>query len=210
MKLAVAASVIGLIATLWIVYPNKTLEPQVAATTEKPATKSPGKAVVEEQQPSPTEVAIVDETNNITPAVVAKNSNERRTTVKEIIETPTNRVTTKTAHRADEQLAYSPIEEPSHKEIDTRTYNTTKTVETGLAINASSKSDTETSYARPAVYKEVDDDDDEKSFLIGSAEINKNKLRGLLKKAATLFDKKAKTNDSERTIQIASFEIKTK
>ena len=62
------------------------------------------------------------------------------------------------------------------------------------------------------VYKEIDTDADERenSFLFGSTRINKNKLRGLLKKASGLFDKKADKADTEKTIQIASFEIKGK
>lgn len=62
------------------------------------------------------------------------------------------------------------------------------------------------------VYREIDTDADERenSFLFGSTRINKNKLRGLLKKASALFDKKADKADTEKTIQIASFEIKGK
>ena len=62
------------------------------------------------------------------------------------------------------------------------------------------------------VYKEIDTDADERenSFLFGSTRINKNKLRGLLKKASVLFDKKADKADTKKTIQIASFEIKGK
>lgn len=63
-----------------------------------------------------------------------------------------------------------------------------------------------------AVYREIDNEtaEEEKSFYIGSAEINKNKLKGLLKKATSLFEKKNKNDDNERTIQIAGFEIKSK
>ena len=69
-----------------------------------------------------------------------------------------------------------------------------------------------TTLTHQTVYREIDTDADEKenSFLFGSARINKNKLRGLLKKASGLFDKKAERADNEKTIQIASFEIKGK
>ncbi len=70
----------------------------------------------------------------------------------------------------------------------------------------------ETALVKPTVYKELDTEADysDNSFLFGSTKLNKNKLRGLLKKATNLFDKKADTDDKEKTIQIASFEIKGK
>lgn len=66
--------------------------------------------------------------------------------------------------------------------------------------------------AKQAVYQEIDTetDDRENSVLFGSTRINKNKLRGLLKKASGLFDKKADKADTDKTIHIASFEIKGK
>ena len=69
-----------------------------------------------------------------------------------------------------------------------------------------------TNLAHQTMYREIDTDADERenSFLFGSTRINKNKLRGLLKKASGLFDKKADKADNEKTIQIASFEIKGK
>ncbi len=69
-----------------------------------------------------------------------------------------------------------------------------------------------TSVASHAVYKELDtrENDEENTFYIGSAEINKNKLKGLFKKAASLFDRKNDDNDGERTLKIAVFEIKSK
>jgi hypothetical protein len=69
-----------------------------------------------------------------------------------------------------------------------------------------------TNLAHQTVYREIDTDADERenSFLFGSTRINKNKLRGLLKKASGLFDKKADKADNGKTIQIASFEIKGK
>ncbi len=46
-----------------------------------------------------------------------------------------------------------------------------------------------------AVYLETDNNEEEKTIYIGSAEINKNKLKGLLKKAAVFLDKKLRRND---------------
>jgi hypothetical protein len=66
------------------------------------------------------------------------------------------------------------------------------------------------SIVHEAVYREVDTDDDDNTINIGAAQINKNKLRALFKKATNLLDRKVGRNESEKTVQIASFEIKSK
>jgi hypothetical protein len=208
-RLAIAASVIGLIATLWFVYPDAEKVQDAIAKTENPVSKPNAKTTttVTDEQPSDNQVAITGETSiekNVAATKVGgtvKTANASKETI-EVAKLPSNR-----QERDEEHLAYTP--QRDIVDTETRTY-TTNTAETGLAINASNNNETETSYAQPAVYKEVDEDDDERSILIGSVELNRNKLRGLIKKATTLFDKKARTNDTERTIKIASFEIKTK
>ncbi|WP_157580891.1 anti-sigma factor family protein [Segetibacter koreensis] len=49
--------------------------------------------------------------------------------------------------------------------------------------------------ATHAVYLETDNVEEERNVYIGSAEINKNKLKGLLKKASVFLDKKIRRND---------------
>lgn len=50
---------------------------------------------------------------------------------------------------------------------------------------------------RTVVYKELDTDDDSKTLLLGSLEINKDKLRGFFRKAGNLFRSKAKAEDEK-------------
>ncbi len=50
--------------------------------------------------------------------------------------------------------------------------------------------------AQQVIYKELDTNTDDKSLLVGSIEINKDKLRGLLRKASNLFGIKQKTDDN--------------
>lgn len=53
---------------------------------------------------------------------------------------------------------------------------------------------------QPAVYKLLETDDERKSLYLGSLEINKDKLRGLFRKAGNLFRSKTKqVPDEERT-----------
>ena len=78
-------------------------------------------------------------------------------------------------------------------------------------IFAGQKNTTEdTQYATNAVYREVDTNEEDNSVYIGGAEINKNKLKGLFKKAAKFLGKKGSENDDEKTVQIAGFRFKTK
>jgi hypothetical protein len=60
--------------------------------------------------------------------------------------------------------------------------------------------DNSNSYAKNVVYKELDTESDSnnKSLLLGSLEINKDKLRGFFRKASSIFRGKNKQED-ERT-----------
>ncbi len=79
-----------------------------------------------------------------------------------------------------------------------------------ISKNLLNKEDKKEPLVQQAVYKEIDTDADvrENSILFGNTSINKNKLRGLFKKAGSLFNKKDDKNNNDKTIQIASFEIK--
>ncbi len=68
------------------------------------------------------------------------------------------------------------------------------------AANNRIQSSAEPTYAKPAVYKELDTDDDRKSLYLGSVEINKDKLRGFLRKASSLFKGKNKTEEEKTEI----------
>lgn len=65
------------------------------------------------------------------------------------------------------------------------------------------------SLVQNTVYKELDTDEDIKNnnLYIGSIGINKDKVRGLLKRASHLFDK---TNDDDKNLTIANFAVNTK
>lgn len=57
---------------------------------------------------------------------------------------------------------------------------------------------------RTVVYKELDTDDESKSLLLGSLEINKDKLRGFFRKAGNLFRSKAKAEDEKSDTRSSS------
>lgn len=66
----------------------------------------------------------------------------------------------------------------------------------------------ETENARSAVYRELDTEsaDQKKSLLLGSLEINKDKLRGFFRKAGSIFRSKSKTEEEPVTTNTRSLE----
>lgn len=50
---------------------------------------------------------------------------------------------------------------------------------------------------QPVVYKELDTEDDKKSLLLGSVEINKDKLRGFFRKASSIFRSRNRQEDEK-------------
>lgn len=95
--------------------------------------------------------------------------------------------------------------------IDNRNLNSnTISEKTNKAIVAAKVKEDKQELMKQAVYREVDNNDEEDNIvLIGSAQINKNKLRGLLKKASGLFGKKGDKNEHQKSILIAGFEVKS-
>jgi hypothetical protein len=211
-RFAVAASVIGLIATLWIVYPDNKSGVETFASTEKPAISQPEKEG--KQQPT----LATNNEDAVTPVVIDENfiaSKKNTTSLVKPLKGDSknqsdNKIQVKVVEESPNELLASLTPKQQNIEPVGRPVENTNTIETGLATQASNTNEN-ASLIQPAFYKEanMDDDDEEKSFYIGSVEINKNKLRGLFKKASNLFDKKARTGE-DRTLQIASFEIKTK
>lgn len=66
-----------------------------------------------------------------------------------------------------------------------------------LLENNENNSTPKDALAQEVVYKEIDitADDDKKTLLLGSLELNKDKLRGLFRKASSIFRSKPKVND---------------
>lgn len=60
-----------------------------------------------------------------------------------------------------------------------------------------------------AVYKPIEEEEENNIIYFGAAELNKNKLKNIFKKAAVLFERKEK-NGEEKIVRIASFNFKSK
>lgn len=109
---------------------------------------------------------------------------------------------TKTDNAIAKIEVISPKEEQATIALNTNTAsnlpaNTTEAnIHTNIIAPVSNQS--EQTYVRPAVYKELDTEDERKSLYVGAIEINKDKFRGFLRKASSLFKSKNK-NEEEKT-----------
>jgi hypothetical protein len=103
--------------------------------------------------------------------------------------------------------------EPLIADINTENDNPGKDpLEQAKSINAINTPNLNT-LVQPAVYKELntnDDDNLQSSLYIGNMELNKNKVRGIMKKVGGLFaGKSKKSSDEKGKLQVAGFELNT-
>jgi len=89
--------------------------------------------------------------------------------------------------------------------LDKKTYSQSIPVSTNVLASASQEltnileaTEEHESIIQPTVYRELDTDDQNKSFYLGALEINKDKFRGIFRKAGSLFRSKSKP-DEEKT-----------
>ncbi|MFN4006264.1 MAG: hypothetical protein ACK4HE_02015 [Chitinophagaceae bacterium] len=102
--------------------------------------------------------------------------------------------------------------------IDVPSNNTATIIpENAIVATTEKKSDNNSNIIHQASYNIVDTEADDNSVYIGAFELNKTKVKGLIRKAGRLFNKKAKAADAEETnntntsnngkLQIAGFEV---
>ena len=206
MRYAVAAAMIGLVATVWMIAPTNQLkntieiegaQPEVVGT--QPANTKDNVAISIEQSPknslgqihSNQPVQTKASINNI---VAEQPINGNNNLVASI-----NNETIIKEEQATARIEQNPIETvkaaPTTNVIAGR-----NEIETNQGANiepAETKTDAAPEEVKP-VYTALEDADEDKSLFIGALEINKDKLRGLFRKAGTLFRSKAKQEEDTR------------
>lgn len=206
-RVAIAAALIGLVVLIWNVVPADKTTPQNLAG--KSPTTSP--AVNNAADPVNTEVNTQQPVNTIASANKAGINQQivATTIVDNTLPLVTNPV-------VKNELPVKPIETQkqeivaaTHSGFET-TASTTSAVsgDNPTVDNADMKAPAapdgsgtvnNNNIIQPAVYKELDTEteDEKKSLLLGSLEINKDKLRGFFRKAGSLFRSKSKTEDEK-------------
>ncbi len=227
MRISAAAAIVSIIAMTWLFTQNN--HPS-AGNYAVVAVKKDVKPVIEKNvkpvQPTVTEQPVAAlhqkaglkaETKTKAKVRVAKTNNLKRDedalavnqpVKKDVIAKPGNNLP-KPEMTRPEQIYSEPVASVKQPDKKSNTDFVKNNDNTNVLTNETKVQPS--TLVKDAVYREIDtNEDEEQSFYIGSAEINKKKLKGLFKKAASLFEKKSNKNDGGKTIQIAGFEIKSK
>ncbi len=212
-RVAVAAALIGVIALVWTLFPsdNTTVDQPIANAEQPVAGKTTDPQTVSAQ---PGTANVVTQKQNIIAGKIADPANNRSAVQSQ----PVNNVEQNTVTAGN-------VSNEQPKEMITARVEPSQTVNTPIqssqtgGVNATlseqgtlvtprdkekddiiiQAANTNTALvAQPAVYKELDTEDDKKSLYVGSLEINKDKLRGFFRKATSLFRGKAKQEEEER------------
>lgn len=211
-RIAVAAVFTGFAILVWTLFPgnNPASEQTLAKQQTVPQKNS------EAKQPKKIEVDEASQTVVINPAtalntvgrllpVAFKNTSLPKNKVVEIL--PPDQANTIARNSSLPPAVYvkqeSVMPEGSDPAETTRAIETPPTGHSSLIANTTAvKNNADDITAAnpvtlPAVYKELDTDDEKKSLYLGSIEINKDKFRGLFRKATSLFRGKAKQEDEK-------------
>ena len=213
-RAAVAAALTGFVILLWTLLPgNKTQQPSIAKT--QPSNIPANTALVKNNtQVSPRiddhEQSVTNSTakkniitasnNAIAPAAVITN-----TLVRENSSTVHNDMSPKPVAIQKQDI----IASVSHNGFETTATSTIQKVSGGnpsvnnadifkVSVTPDQSNIAANENIQPAVYKELDTEDEKKSLLLGSLEINKDKLRGFFRKAGSIFRSKSK-NEEDKT-----------
>lgn len=227
-NMSAAAAIIGLVATVWmftqnnnaLVNNNNVATNQPIKKYSKPFNVARGSKAVADQ---PVALADVKDGKKIVTKAKTKTPSIRNLTNNTAFVNTTAGIKQNTK-KALPKNDFADVQ--SSKLSEEKSALTINETNTNLSSNASSKTGSENApkatfaanqnaedqkpFVKEAVYSEMNNDDDGRSLYIGATEINKNKLRGLFKKAANFFNKESGKNGTKRTVQIASFEIKSK
>lgn len=207
-RIAVAAALIGLVVLIWNVVPADKTVPQTTAGISRPNTPAvekntvdPVKTGTDILQPAANDIASVK--NNPTGLQTVSNTvvDNSPVVVSEPLLVKNEPVVTPAEKQKQDVVAAT-----THSGFDTAPTTTlavsgdNATVEhtdikAPVAPDGSSAGNNDN--IQPAVYKELDTEDEKKSLLLGSLEINKDKLRGFFRKAGSLFRSKAKTEEDK-------------
>ena len=203
-KLAVAAAIIGIIAMVGILVPYNNSSISVAKSI-KNAAPDELKNLVKEQ-PAFIQNKIEDQTQIVQTkrSLPGKSFNalsENKTPEKNSIIEPVIAKTEITKHLdAQETIAVNTTTSNTLNDIQVINKESNNHASLLIPVNSHPDETVAQNYIKPAVYKELDTDDERKSLYVGSVEINKDKLRGFLRKASSLFKGKNKNEEEKNEI----------
>lgn len=223
MRYAAAAAVIGIMATVWMLAPTNTLkttlkvegaEPELVRTSDKSTDQAgnvePGSNTnaVDQNQVNQgvgdgySTVKIINADNQTVKASNKMNQGQVAASVVASNNPIIKMVETVPARNQGEALTVnSSVSNQPNTSVPL--VNTEKVVPVMAAVEKpmlsetpEDKTETAPEESKP-VYTALDDSDEDKSLYIGALEINKDRLRGLFRKAGNIFRSRAKQNEED-------------
>lgn len=201
-RIAVAAALIGLIFSLWMIVPNKPTvsSNQSLASANTTKNNQPIGTISKAEKKSE---KIILQTNNesLDSKLIAANVPKIEKKQDQLI--PTN------SKSIDETVSNETISTERTEEVtastNTRIEPVINNVQTGNDLSKNSilaratvtEDDQPNNLIKQAVYRELDTDESSKSLYVGSLEINKDKLRGIIRKAGSIFRSKSKQDEDK-------------
>lgn len=205
-RIAVAVALIGLVFSLWMVAPTTLSNEKKRALA---STVNANSSIVNTNQRNPVEL---NNTNlNATEKLVGKSTDEIQ--ADKLVAANASSIKKK----QDQSLGFNsgakenalPINTVTEKKADMRAIgeeeiaaNTNARIEpinnnTILAHATVTEDEQPNNLIKQAVYRELDTDESSKSLYVGVLEINKDKLRGFIRKAGTIFRSKSKQDEDK-------------
>ena len=236
-KIAAAAAFIGVSALVWwivphgsgsinntpvaIVQPKKQTAKPVQSgrpgETAQPVTQSPTDtskqfAIAEQAKNKRSKEPVVKAEKKIMNKPVGKNTQEENIALnnkkdkKEQISTEPKEIT---PEKKDEPVVNEPLVADINPEKDNPNEDPLEKAKSINAVNSPNLNN----LVQPVVYKELntnEDDNLQSTLYIGNMGLNKNKVRGIIKRVGGLFAGKAKNSPDEKgKVQVAGFELNT-
>ena len=197
-RLAIAAVFMGLSNLLWNIVPSENIK-TVAENRQQ------NNETIEIKKLNPGKGNVLPATTIHNQQVIAirqsynKQENKERNVINDNNTVAQNIISTNN-DQSNKDVAVNTIRIPSDKIINVKPVSNSSNNTTPVSDNVE-----HFNIIQPTVYKELDiDEDDKNNIYIGNMEINKNKLRGLIKKAGHLFNR---PKDEDAKTSIAGFPI---
>ncbi len=243
MRFAAAASVLGVAALLWgILREDNSNRPVIIAETNKkeltssindsneyrntnkytdPEKVKPTK--LPDEAPASTELKKIKNDRYVTVKVLYNNDSKKgskNTTADNDINIAINKKDFELRDAVPKEIKptqqeASIVYNPEHINVPEK--NNTENINVSAInsgkINEEKEGSTQQNFIKPAVYQEinVNEDNTDETLYVGNLELNKNKVRGILKKVGGLFSGRSKNTlaNDDGKLQIANIEINT-
>ena len=210
-RLAVAAALIGMAVLVWTIVPqDQTTQSSFAGITAPvPSGNNTTQRSVDASSSATNQVIAEEQTIAANNASNQSNQQQQNRFVDEVAEKNTKLpVTNDLLNRQEDVIASVTDDSKTGTQANiNNTINTTATITMDPVMVAAKAEDNpanKNNMMQQAVYRELDTDDDRKTLYLGAVEINKDKLRGIFRKASSIFKSKVKQAEPEEEENNAS------